>query len=108
MVAPEGEPPPKNAGETARMNVSMGSACDGGSAANSLHGKRPPDQAARHQEFATRVAATGSDVLRHQLPRPCVRLRLDIDRPQVGVVDVLQGHGHDPGLPVDIDAAEEL
>ena len=32
----------------------------------------------------------------------------DVDRPQIGVVDIFQGHGHDTSLPVDIDAAEEL
>src|SRR5712671_6826877 len=52
--------------------------------------------------------ATGSDVLRRQLPRPRIRLRLDVDRPQIAVIDILQGNGHDAGLAVDIDAAEEL
>src|SRR6478735_4836514 len=47
-------------------------------------------------------------MLRHDLTGPRVRARLDIDRPQSRVVDVLEGHRHDFGLAVDIDAAEEL
>src|SRR6476620_600198 len=47
-------------------------------------------------------------MLRHDLTGPRVRARLDIDRPQSRVVDVLQGHRHYFGLAVDIDAAEEL
>src|SRR5438445_412987 len=39
---------------------------------------------------------------------PSIRARLDIGRPQVAVVDVLQRHGHHLGLAVDIDAAEKL
>ena len=39
---------------------------------------------------------------------PRVRPRHDIDRPEIAVVDILQGHGHDPALAVDVDAAEEL
>src|SRR3954454_21681534 len=37
-----------------------------------------------------------------------LRLRLDIDRPEVPVVDVLQRHGHDAGPAIDVDLAEEL
>src|SRR3954453_16789248 len=37
-----------------------------------------------------------------------LRLRLDIDRPEVPVVDVLQRYGHDAGSAFDVDLAEEL
>src|SRR6266576_3897549 len=47
---------------------------------------------------------SGSDMLSQHSPRP----RVDLDRPQFPIVDVLQGHGHDLRLAVDIDAAEEL
>jgi hypothetical protein len=40
--------------------------------------------------------------------RPRVRLRLDVDRPEISIVDILQRHRHDAGPAVDIDAAEEL
>src|ERR1700732_2950124 len=40
--------------------------------------------------------------------RPCIGPRLDIDRPEIPVVDILQGHRHDFRLAVDLDAAEEL
>ena len=48
------------------------------------------------------------DMLRHDPARPRIRARLDIDRPEIAVVDVLQRHRHHFGLAVDIDAAEEL
>src|SRR3954465_11073990 len=37
-----------------------------------------------------------------------LRLRLDIDRPEVPVVDVLQRHCHHAGPAIDVDLAEEL
>src|SRR5947208_1094001 len=37
-----------------------------------------------------------------------LRLRHDIDRPEVPVVDVLQRYGHDAGPAIDVDLAEEL
>src|SRR5437899_5669122 len=40
--------------------------------------------------------------------RPRLRLRHDVDRPEVAVVDVLQGHGHHAGAAVDVNLAEEL
>src|SRR5713226_10316026 len=40
--------------------------------------------------------------------RPRVRPRLDIDRPEILVADILQRHRHDFRLAVDLDAAEEL
>ena len=43
-----------------------------------------------------------------RLDRPRVGPRLDIDRPQIPVVDILQGHRHDLRLTVDVDATEEL
>src|SRR5690349_24699448 len=55
-----------------------------------------------------RLRRTRSDMLRHQAARPRVGLRVDVDGPQIAVVDVLQRHRHDAGFAVDIDAAEEL
>src|SRR5215203_2470914 len=52
--------------------------------------------------------AAGSDVLGHQPPRAGIGLRLDIDRPQIAVVYVLQRHRHDAGVAIDIDAAKKL
>jgi hypothetical protein len=49
-----------------------------------------------------------SDMLSQHGSRPRVRPRLDIDRPQVPIVDILQGHRHDLRSAVDIDTAEEL
>src|SRR6478736_5284547 len=49
-----------------------------------------------------------SDMLRHDPAGPPIRLWRDVDRPEVVVVDVLQGHGHHFALAVDVDAAEEL
>src|SRR5258708_33966112 len=40
--------------------------------------------------------------------RSRVRPRLDIDRPQVLIVDILQCHRHDLGLTVDVDTTKEL
>src|SRR3954453_22662514 len=37
-----------------------------------------------------------------------LRLRLDIDRPEIPVVDGLQRHGHRAGSAIDVDLAEEL
>src|ERR1700675_3465270 len=54
------------------------------------------------------LTAQRSDVLRHDLTGPRVRPWLDIDPPQIAVVDILQGHGHDLALAVDFDTAEEL
>src|SRR5882762_6994427 len=52
--------------------------------------------------------ASGSDMLSQHGSRPRVRPRLDIDRPQVPIIDILQGHRHDLRSAVDIDTAEEL
>src|SRR5205814_8859973 len=49
-----------------------------------------------------------SDVLGEHPARPCIQPRLDVDRPQRPVVDILQRHRHDTGLTVDVDAAKEL
>src|SRR5260370_35685098 len=47
-------------------------------------------------------------MLRHDLAGPRIQSRRDIDRPQIAVVDILQRHGHDFALAIDIDTAEEL
>src|ERR1700737_3090115 len=47
-------------------------------------------------------------MLRQDSRRPCIPPRLDVDRPEVAVIDILQRHRHDAGPSVDIDAAEEL
>jgi len=47
-------------------------------------------------------------VLSQQFSRSRVRPRLDIDRPEIAVADILQGHRHDLRPAVNIDAAEEL
>src|SRR5260370_30103330 len=49
-----------------------------------------------------------SGMLRQDFRHPRVRPRLDVDRPKVAVVDILQRHRHDSGPSVDINAAEEL
>jgi hypothetical protein len=41
-------------------------------------------------------------------PGPRVRTGFDTDRPQIAVVNVLQGHGHHFGFSVDTDMAEKL
>src|SRR4051812_7996060 len=46
-------------------------------------------------------------MLRHH-SRARLRLRHDVDGPEVAVVDVLQRHAHDAASPIDVDAAEEL
>ena len=65
--------------------------------------------------YPSRFAVTGgltdgtcSDMLRHDPAGPRIRTGLDIDRPEVAVVDVLQRHGHHFGLAVDVDTAEKL
>src|SRR5258705_6182091 len=41
-------------------------------------------------------------------PGPCVSFGLEVDRPQRGVADVLERHGHHLARAVDRDVAEEL
>jgi hypothetical protein len=47
-------------------------------------------------------------MLRDEFTGPRVRTGFDIDRPQIAVVNVLQGHGHHFGFSVDTDMAEKL
>src|SRR5258707_3461979 len=54
------------------------------------------------------ISPNGSEMLGQDSSRPRVRPGLDIDRPQIPIIDVLQRHRHDPRVTVDIDAAEEL
>jgi len=59
-----------------------------------------------HQDVATE--ARFLNVLRHDLAGARVRARVDVDRPEIVVVDVLESHRHDLGPAVDRDMAEEL
>src|SRR6187402_3782585 len=65
-----------------------------------------PDYAAPTWNVAEDSAPTvprsnASDMLRHDPAGPRIRAGLDIDRPEVVVVDVLQRHRHHFGLAVD-------
>src|SRR5882757_6704106 len=95
-----------------RVDIGLGIGEMAGLPSGNLPATNTPDQAGLRIAIIkmSRPANTQgrSDMLRHQAARPRIRARVDVDRPQIAVVDVLQGHRHDFGFPVDIDASEKL